>query len=120
MNKSLWAFLTGIIFILAGINHLISPSLYIKIMPPYLANAELLILLSGIAEVICGVLLLIFKTRKVGAWLSIILLIMVFPANIQMTVNEYDNRGLLFYISVLRLPLQGLLIWMLVKIARHQ
>ena len=101
----------GIIYILAGINHFVMPQFYMKIMPSYLPYPLSLIYLSGLVEIIAGILLTINKTRKVGAWLVIGLLIAVFPANIQMSIDQFHLLGLMFYLSLLRLPFQFLLIY---------
>jgi uncharacterized membrane protein len=101
----------GIIYILAGINHFVMPQFYMRIMPPYLPYPLALIYLSGLVEIISGIFLAINKTRKVGAWLIICLLIAVFPANIQMSIDQFHLLGLMFYLSLLRLPFQFLLIY---------
>ena len=111
MNKSQSAIVTGIVFILAGINHFVIPVFYLQIMPSYLPFPTELIYLSGFAEIVCGSLLLPQKSTRVGAWLTIALLIAVFPANVQMVFNEFENRGLLFYAAIARLPFQFLMIW---------
>ena len=119
MNKNFWAIFIGIIFILAGINHFVMPNFYLQIMPPYLPFPMALIYLSGLAEIVCGSLFIPKQTRSLGAWLTILLLIAVFPANIQMSIDEYQNGGLLFYGSVLRLPLQFLIIWWVYKFTKQ-
>lgn len=119
MKNSKTAIITGIVFIIAGINHFIIPSFYMEIMPPYLPYPLMLIYLSGVAEVICGILLIISKTRKIGAWLTIALLIAIFPANIQMTIDELNNGGVLFYASIVRLPLQFLLIYWVYRFTKE-
>lgn len=101
----------GIVYFLAGLNHFIMPDFYLKIMPPYLPFHLALVYLSGIAEMICGVLLTFVTTRRIGAWLTIALLIFVFPANIQMSLDLSHKGGLLFYASILRLPFQFLFIY---------
>jgi uncharacterized membrane protein len=119
LKNSKTAIITGIIFITAGINHFIIPNFYMEIMPPYLPYPLMLIYLSGVAEVICGILLIISKTRKIGAWLTIALLIAIFPANIQMSIDELNNAGVLFYASILRLPLQFLLIYWVYRFTKE-
>lgn len=99
------------LLITAGILHFISPKFYLKIMPAYLPAPGLLVVLSGIAEIICGFLLLFSKTQTVGAYLTIALLIAVFPANIEMSRKYYVQKRKGFWFTVLRLPLQILLIW---------
>jgi uncharacterized membrane protein len=111
MHKNIWTILFGVLLILAGINHFIMPDFYMQIMPPYLPYPKELIYLSGLAELICGALLIPQKSRKIGAWLTIALLIAIFPANVQMAFNESENEGLLFYAAIARLPFQFLMIW---------
>ena len=95
----------------AGINHFIRPDFYLKIMPAWLPLHKELVFISGIAEVLCAVLLLFSKTRRLGAWAAIALLIAVFPANIQMLLDyKHDNNPML-WVAILRLPIQLLLIW---------
>ena len=101
----------ALLYIAAGINHFIHPGLYMKIMPPWLPWHSGLVFLSGVAEIICGLLLLIPATRRFGAYCTIALLIAVFPANIQMMLDYQRAGDPLLWIAVLRLPLQLLLIW---------
>ena len=95
----------------AGINHFINPSFYLQIMPPWLPWHSELVFLSGVAEVVCALLLLFSKTRRLGAWAVIALLIAVFPANIQMLLDYKRDNNPLIWIAVLRLPVQLILIW---------
>ena len=104
-------YLLATLLIIAGILHFIQPKFFEKIVPEYLPAAKLLVLLSGFAEVICGILLIIPQTQSIGAYLIIALLIAVFPANIEMARLYYVKRKKGFWITVLRLPLQILLIW---------
>ncbi len=97
--------------IVAGLLHFAKPRVYMKIMPQYLPGHKILVLLSGAAEIICGLLLLSVSTRSVGAWLTIALLIAVFPANIEMTRKYYVRKKRGLWLTILRLPLQLLLIW---------
>lgn len=107
ISKYILAFL----LIIAGILHLIKPKFYLKIMPHYLPAHFLLVILSGIAEIICGLLLLFPITQTIGAYLTIALLIAVFPANIEMSRKYYVRKKEGFWLTILRLPLQILMIW---------
>ena len=100
----------GILFVAAGINHFINPKFYEKIMPPYLPWPYALVIISGIAEVVLGVALLIPKTSTYAAWGLILLLIAVFPANLHMTMHPEQFPNIASIFLWLRLPLQGLLI----------
>jgi uncharacterized membrane protein len=105
-------YLMGIIYILAGLNHFRQPRLYLKIIPPYLPNPNLLNKLSGVAEILLGVLVCLLFTSNYAAWGIIALLIAIFPANIYMFQNEKAALGLPKLLRLLRLPLQlGLIYW---------
>ena len=95
----------------AGINHFIRPDFYLKIMPAWLPLHKELVFISGVAEVLCAVLLLFSKTRRLGAWAVIALLVAVFPANLQMLLDYKRDNNPMLWIAVLRLPIQLLLIW---------
>jgi uncharacterized membrane protein len=70
-------------YIFAGYNHFASPSFYLPIIPPYLSNwANEINLLSGILEIILGILLIPKSTRTYAAKGIIILLILFIPSHI--------------------------------------
>lgn len=95
----------------AGVNHFINPGFYVMIMPPWLPWHKELVFISGIAEILCALILLFPVSRRFGAWGIIALLIAVFPANIQMLLDYKKDNNPLLWIAVLRLPIQLLLIW---------
>jgi uncharacterized membrane protein len=100
------------IFILAGINHFRSPRMYQKIIPTYFSNPKLLNILSGIAEIILGIALVIPLLSSYAAWGIIALLIAVFPTHIYMYQNEKVRMGLPKWVLLFRMPLQlGLIFW---------
>jgi uncharacterized membrane protein len=111
MIKNVLVYIMGGLYIAAGAYHLISPATYMKIMPVWLPWHFALVILSGLFEILCGLLLLFVKTRQVGAFCTIALLIAVFPANIQMTVNYIHEQNPAIWVSIIRLPVQLLLIW---------
>ncbi len=95
-----------------GVRHFIDPDFFLAIMPNYLTFHLEFVYLSGIAEVVLGLMLLSKKTRKTGAIGLIILLILVFPANIHLVQSELSQSilGVTKSQSVYRLPFQGLFI----------
>jgi uncharacterized membrane protein len=109
--KRISLYLMAVFYITAGINHLINPESYRKIIPPWIPLQENLIIISGIAEIFFALLLIFPLTRRVTAWCIIAFLVAVFPANIQMMLNylRENNSGL--WLSMLRLPFQIVLIW---------
>ncbi len=103
-----WIF--GVAFILAGILHFLRPEAYMKIMPPYLPWHRPLVILSGVAEIGLGALLLVARFSPHAAWGLIALLIAIFPANIYLYQHQEILRAPPL-LHLLRLPLQGVLIW---------
>lgn len=101
----------AVLYILAGANHFLNPTFYLKIMPPWLPWHTELVFISGVFEIIFGLLLLFPFTSRLAAWGIIGLLIAIFPANIQMMLNYWHESNPLLWISILRLPLQIILIW---------
>ena len=79
-------------------------------MPPWLPWHYSLIFISGVCEIVLGLMLLSQRTRKLAAWGLIALLIAVFPANIQMMVNYREQQNPDLWVAILRLPIQLLLI----------
>lgn len=97
-------------FIAAGIAHFAIPDFYLAMMPPWLPAPLLLVQISGIAEVAGGVGLLTRRFRAAAGIGLILLLVAVFPANIQMLLNARAQDEPEFWLWV-RLPFQPLLIW---------
>lgn len=111
MLKLISLYLMASLYLAAGINHFINPRLYMRIIPRVLPNPELINWASGLAEIILAIGLVIPATRIYSAWGIIILLILVFPANIYHLTSSTPGVGLPTWILWLRLPMQGLLIW---------
>lgn len=100
------------IYVLAGFNHFLNPQTYIKIIPTWLPSPVMINYVSGLAEIVLGILLLFNSTRTLAAWGVIVLLIAIFPANIQMSINFYNSHHPKFWWTIARLPLQvGLIAW---------
>src|SRR5262245_64640888 len=85
--KQVFNYLLAFFFVAAGILHFIRPEMYLRIMPRYLPWPLLLQYMAGAFEVIFGVMVLIPKYRRLGAWGLILLLIAIFPANVQMALH---------------------------------
>jgi len=98
-------------YMLAGINHFWHTEIYKAIMPPWLPWHYPLIYISGVCELVLGALLLPVATRRMAAWGIILMLVAIFPANIQMAVNYTKEHHPYTWISYVRLPLQAVLIW---------
>ncbi len=110
--KLLTIYFMSISYTYVGVRHFIDPDFFLAIMPNYLTFHLEFVYLSGIAEVVLGLMLLSKKTRKTGAIGIIILLILVFPANIHLIQSELSQSllGVTKSQSIYRLPFQGLFI----------
>ncbi len=104
-------YLMSAIYILAGISHFIKPRLYQRIVPPFIPFAKAAVFWSGVAEILLGMALWFDAIRSVAAWGIIILLIVVFPANIYQLAEPKARLGLPLWLLILRLPLQLILIY---------
>jgi len=80
-------------------------------IPPYLPAPKALNIISGLAEIVLGILLCIPETSAYAAWGIIALLITIFPANVYMLRDKKAGMGVPKWILILRLPLQLVLIW---------
>ena len=106
--KSITVYSLGILYISVGITHFTNPKFFIPLVPPCLIYLEELVFISGIVEVIMGIMLFFKKSRKLGALITIALLLAVFPANIYLYLSE-TPRGVLEISknqALFRLPFQ--------------
>ena len=89
--------LAGLLLV-TGVLHFVVPDPYVRIIPRVLPDdwARPLVYASGVAELVGGVLLL----RRRGGWFVVALLVAVFPANVQMALDDPN------VLTIGRLPLQ--------------
>ncbi len=105
-------FLLAALFVVAGLIHFVFPARYMGIMPPWIPLQLEMVYVSGVAEILGAIGLLLPSMRKAAGIGLIALLVAVFPANVQMLLNAIHEGASAVHISllVLRLPLQPLLI----------
>ncbi len=72
----------------AGANHFIGPEPYVAMMPAVLPAPLALVYISGVAEILGGLGLILPATRRLTAWCLIALFIAIFPANLNMALNH--------------------------------
>jgi uncharacterized membrane protein len=102
----------GLFYVVAGINHFRSPLTYLAIMPPYITWPLAMIYISGIAEILGGIGVLVpdgfvfSRTRALAAWGLVGLLIAVSPVHINMCLHPEQFPGVPLWAIWLRLPLQ--------------
>ena len=105
------SFILMILFYLfAGISHFKNPSFFIKITPKWVPYPEKINIIVGVAEIFLALGMISEVTRPFSAKGIIILLILVFPANIyHLRKGIKKNKNIIPLI--IRLPIQGLLIY---------
>jgi uncharacterized membrane protein len=114
--KRIFLILASVFYVFAGVMHFVKPTMYLKIMPPYIPWHVTMVRVSGGCEILGGLGLLVPFTRRLAAWGLVALLIAVFPANLYMATNPVDAgvAGMSAAVRWGRLPLQGILIaWVL-------
>lgn len=102
--------LLALFFVFAGAMHFVRENFYLMMMPPYIPFPLLMIHLSGIAEIVLGLLVLPARTRRFAGFGLIALLIAVFPANIYAAQNPEVLPGIPPALLWTRLPFQLLFI----------
>ena len=80
-----WALAVG--FVAAGVLHLVAPQVYDPAMPPWVPAPRAMILVSGVAEVLGGVGLLVGRVRQWAGWGLAALLVAVYPANVWLAMD---------------------------------
>jgi uncharacterized membrane protein len=110
MLKTTLRVLLAVFFVAAGINHFRATGFYLRMMPPYVPFHIAMVQVSGVAEIVLGILLLVPATTVVASWALIALLVAVFPANLQMALHPETFPEFSVHALWLRLPLQGVLI----------
>jgi uncharacterized membrane protein len=91
------------LMLVTGVLHFVVPDPYVRIIPRVLPDgwAKPLVYASGVAELLAAGLLL----RRRQGWFVVALLVLVFPANVQMALDDPNA------LTIGRLPLQAPMIW---------
>ncbi|WP_263357770.1 DoxX family protein [Acidicapsa ligni] len=110
----------GLFYVVSGLNHFRNLQAYLPIMPPYIPWPGMMIYISGAAEILggIGVLMpdgLVFpRTRAFAAWGIVALLIAVSPVHINMCIHPENFPQIPLWVIWVRLPLQlPLIAWAL-------
>ena len=99
--KTLWSYHRdalaiglGCFFTYVGILHFIDPKWFTAIVPDILPGSDVFwVIISGIPEVLCGIGLIVPKTRIIAARATTILLIVLYWANLNMWVYDIELSG---------------------------
>jgi len=111
-----WHWLLAGFFIVAGANHFLHPAPYLAMMPRWLPAHSALIAISGVAEVLGGVGVLFRSSRRFAGWGLLLLIVAVFPANVQVALHGWPGYEVPAWMLWLRLPLQLLALWWVYQI----
>jgi uncharacterized membrane protein len=93
-------------FFVGGLAHFVFTDLEMKIVPPWLPAPRLLVLASGVFELLGAVGILFPRTRSAAGWCLILLTVAVTPANVYMLQHADLFPTIPYWALVIRLPLQ--------------
>lgn len=106
--KTVSKYLMAVFWVYVGFIHFIWTDFYIGVVPAFLPWPQLLVYVSGIIEIVLGLLLLLRRYARQSAWGIIVLLLILFPANIYLFLNPHlPPKSPLIYLH--SLPLQVVL-----------
>lgn len=98
-------------FFIGGVAHFVFTDVFVRIMPNYLGYQKELVLISGLFELLGAIGILFPSTRLLAGYGLIVLIIAVFPANINMAIHPQDYKSIPELLLWLRLPLQFFFVW---------
>ncbi|MCW5821425.1 MAG: DoxX family protein [Cyanobacteria bacterium TGS_CYA1] len=108
------------LFIGVGVMHFIKTETFASAMPEYLPAKILLVQLTGVIEILGALGLIVEKTRKPAGICIALFLVCVFPVNLNMALNPELFPKIPVWALWLRLPIQGLLIWLALRSSRYR
>lgn len=111
-NKEILRVVLAVCVAVAGVLHFAVPEPFVKIVPDALPEPRAIVYISGVFEILGGLGLLVPPVSRRVAWGLIALFIAVFPANINMAVNNIHIDGIPDspWFQAVRLPFQAVLI----------
>ena len=98
----------SLFYISAGVTHFTNYDFFEALVPPVLVFKSDIVYVSGLIEIVLGILLCFKKTRHKAARGIVLLLIIVFPANLYLYFSEVPREALGISINqaFIRLPFQ--------------
>ena len=115
--RSIGRIFLSLFFIYAGVMHFVRPKNFIKIMPELPYKREI-VYVSGAFEILGGLGLMVPPARKAAGFGLIALLWAVFPANINMAINNINFGFVPTWVLWGRLPLQFLMMDWVGKVSK--
>ena len=92
--KAVLRWLLAIFTLASGVLHFVITDEYVRMVPTSLPAPDLLVYISGAAEIAGSLGLLVPRTRKWAAWGLVALYLAVFPANVNMAIHNISPTGL--------------------------
>lgn len=106
--KLISIFIMSFLYIYIGIQHFVNLEYFTILIPDYIKWKKSAVLISGLAEIILGILLLFKFSRNFAGILIILLLISVFPANLYLYYSDIprENLNITKSQALFRIPFQ--------------
>lgn len=106
--------------VVMGVLHFAVPGAFDRIVPRVLGHPRKWTYLSGVAELACGILTAVPRTRRTGALLATATIVAVYPANWQMALDAgLPPRDAAGWGAWIRLPFQVPMIRFAWKVAQR-
>ena len=83
-------YVLAVAMIAMGIAHFAEPAPFVRSVPDWLPAPLWLVYLSGMAELLGGLGLVVSKTQRVAAYGLMALYLVVFPANVHMALRHIE------------------------------
>ena len=116
-----WALISVVLFFTAGgLGHFLLAPFFVAIVPPYLPAPGLLVAISGGCELLGAAGLLWPPTRRWAGLGLLLLVVAVFPANLQMALHPDQYPAFAPWLLYLRLPLQIVILWWIAVAMRRR
>lgn len=101
-------------FFFGGLAHFAFTDLEASIVPPQIPDPVDVVLVSGVLELAGAFGLVLPWTRRLAGWGLFVLTLAVTPANVYMLLAHDRFPSIPVSLLWLRLPLQGVLLWLIV------
>jgi uncharacterized membrane protein len=110
--KTALRWLMTLFMVAAGVNHFRQPEAYVAMIPAAFPAHLALVYVSGVAEVLGGLGLILPATRRLAAWGLVALFIAIFPANVNMAIHHLPlgDKPVPAWVLWVRLPIQAVLV----------
>ena len=113
--RTVLRWLLALAYLVAGIAHLRSPAGFIQITPGWVPDPPLVVMLTGLAEIVGATALAVVPRLRQAAGIGLALYaVCVFPANINHAMNHIALGGsqLGWWYHAPRFALQPVLVWL--------